>query len=149
MAVLIVLFGSWLLLRGVGALGVSALATWRGSASYALAAMFIFTGIAHFNKMKHDLAAMVPRAIPAPLTVIYITGVLEFLGALGLLLPQFRMYAAWGLVALLVAMFPANVKAAREHLKLRGREATPLWLRSPMQLLFVGLLLWSSALPQI
>lgn len=149
MAVLTVLFGTWLLLRGIGALGVLALATWRGSASYALAVMFIFTGIAHFNKMKHDLAAMVPKAIPTPLTVIYVTGVLEFLGAIGMVLPQFRMYAAWGLIVLLVAMFPANVKAAREHLKLRGREATPLWLRLPMQLLFITLLAWSSAVPQI
>ncbi len=51
MAVLIVLFTSWLVLRGLGAVGVSALATRRDSAHYALAVMFAFTGIAHFNKI--------------------------------------------------------------------------------------------------
>ena len=146
MAVLIVLFGTWLLLRGLGALGVSALATWRASACYALAVMFVFTSTAHFTKLKHDLAAMVPPAFPKPLTIVYVTGVFEILGAVGLLLPQLRMYAACGLVALLTAMFPANIRAARHHLKLAGRDATPLWLRVPMQPLFIALLLWSAIL---
>jgi uncharacterized membrane protein len=144
MAVLIVLFGSWLILRGMGALGIPVLATWHSSAAYALAVMFVFTGLAHFTKMKHDLAAMVPKAFPNPLLIVHITGVLEFLGAAGLCLPEFRKYAAWGLAALMIAMFPANVRAARDHLKLRGREATSLWLRLPMQLLFICLLLWCS-----
>ena len=59
MVVLIVLFGAWLVLRGIGALGVGALATWQHSACYALALMFVFTGIAHFNRLKHDLVRMV------------------------------------------------------------------------------------------
>jgi len=144
MAVLIVLFTSWLVLRGLGAVGVSALATWRDSAHYALAVMFAFTGIAHFNKMKHDLARMVPRIFPHPLLIIYLTGVLEFLGAAGLLLPRFRSLAGNCLIALLIAMFPANVKAATEKMTLRGKPATALWLRLPMQLLFIGLLCWST-----
>jgi hypothetical protein len=52
--------------------------------------MFLFTGLAHFTKMKHELARMVPDVFPRPLLVIYATGVLEFLGAAGLLLPRFR-----------------------------------------------------------
>jgi len=144
MAVLIVLFTSWLVLRGLGAVGVSALATWRDSAHYALAVMFAFTGIAHFNKMKHDLARMVPRIFPHPLLIIYLTGVLEFLGAAGLLLHRFRSLAGNCLIALLIAMFPANVRAATEKMTLRGKPATALWLRLPMQLLFIGLLCWST-----
>ncbi len=144
MAVLIVLFASWNIFRGIGATGVSALATWRDSARYALVVMFLFTGVAHFNRMKHDLARMVPRVFPRPLLIIYITGVLEFLGAAGLLLPRFRSLAGISLIALLMAMFPANVRAAQERLLLRGKPATPLWLRAPMQVLFVGLLWWSS-----
>ena len=58
MAVLIVLFASWLVFRGIGALGVPALAIWHDSARHALAVMFVFTGIAHFNKMKYDLVRM-------------------------------------------------------------------------------------------
>ena len=145
MTVLIVLFASWLVFRTLGALGVEAFAGWSHSVHYALAVMFLFTGFAHFTKMKHDLARMVPGVFPRPLLVIYATGVLEFLGAVGLLLPNFRAPAAFCLMVLLIAMFPANVKAARDRLTLRGKPATPFWLRAPMQMLFVGLLWWSTA----
>lgn len=145
MAVLIVLFASWLIFRGIGALGVGALATWRHSAVYALAVMFVFTGIAHFNKMKHDLARMIPSAFPKPLLLIYITGVLEFLGAAGLLLPQFRRLAGICLAIMLVGLFVANVNAALKGVTLRGKPATSLWLRTPMQIFFIALLLWSTS----
>lgn len=144
MALLVVLFTSWFIFRGIGALGVGALATWHDSARYALAVMFVFTSIAHFNKMKHDLARMVPHVFPRPMLIIYLTGMLEFLGAVGLLLPRFLSLAGICLIALLIAMFPANVKAALEHTTLRGKPATGLWLRAPMQLLFIGLLWWST-----
>lgn len=143
MAVLVILLGSWLIFRGLGALGVPALATWHDSARSALSLMFVFTATAHFNKMKHDLARMVPPALPQPMLIIYATGVLELLGALGLLLPRFRSTAAICLIVLLIAMFSANMKGAREKLLLRGKPATQLWLRLPMQLLFIGLLWWS------
>ena len=144
MAVVIVLFGSWLVLRGIGVLGVGALASWQRSGCYALAVMFVFTGIAHFNKMKRDLARTVPAIFPRPMLLIYFTGVLEFLGAVGLLLPRFRSLAGICLIALLIAMFPANVNAALKGTTLAGRPATPLWLRTPMQILFIGLLWWST-----
>lgn len=144
MAVLIVLLGAWLLLRASGSLGVPALATWQGSACYALAAMFALTASAHFNKTKHDLVKMVPSVFPRPMLFIYITGVLEFLGLVGLMLPAFRRAAGICLIVLLLAMFPANVKAALEGLQLRGKPATALWLRVPMQILFIALLWWSA-----
>jgi len=144
MTVLIVLFVSWLGFRAMGALGVPVLAAWAPSGRYALAVMFLFTGLAHFTKMKHELARMVPSVFPRPLLVIYATGVLEFLGAAGLLLPKFRAEAAFCLIVLLVAIFLANVKAARDRLTLRGKPATALWLRAPMQVFFIGLLWWST-----
>jgi hypothetical protein len=61
MIVVVVLFGSWLILRGIGALGVPALATWHDSVRYALAVMFVFTGAAHFNKMSLDVADEQPE----------------------------------------------------------------------------------------
>jgi len=76
--------------------------------------------------------------------MIYLTGVLEFLGAIGLLLARFERWAALGLIALLIAMFPANVKAALQAIPLRGKSPTPLWLRAPMQVLFIALLWWST-----
>jgi hypothetical protein len=65
MLVLIVLLVSWLVFRAVGAAGVHALASWQDSARYALVVMFVFTATAHFNKMKHDLAANDSGVLPA------------------------------------------------------------------------------------
>jgi uncharacterized membrane protein len=144
MAVLIVLFVSWVIFRGVGALGVHTLATWQDSARYALALMFVFTAVAHFNAMKYDLARMIPSSFPRPLMIVYFTGVLELLGAVGLLVPRFRSLAGICLIALLVGMFSANVNAALKGVTLRGKPATALWLRTPIQVLFIGLLWWSS-----
>jgi uncharacterized membrane protein len=144
MAVLIVLFGSWLLLRGVGALGVSALATWQDSVRYALAVMFVFTSVAHFNKMRHDLARMIPSYFPQPTLIVYFTGVCEFLGAVGLLIPRLRSLAGICLILQLIGLFTANINAARKGVTLRGKPVTPLWLRTPMQILFVGLIWWAS-----
>jgi uncharacterized membrane protein len=144
MVVLILLLVSWVILRGVGAAGVPALASWQDSARYALVVMFVFTASAHFNKMKNDLARMIPPYFPHPLLIVYITGVLELLGAAGLALPAFRRVAGVCLIALLIGMFIANVYAARQGVTLRGKPATPLWLRVPMQILFIALLWWST-----
>jgi uncharacterized membrane protein len=144
MLVLIVLLLSWLLFRAVGAAGLHALASWQDSADYALAVMFVFTSSAHFNKMKHDLARMIPPYLPRPLLIVYITGVLELLGAAGLVLPHFRRLAGICLIVLLIGMFIANVNAARQGVTLRGKAPTPLWLRAPMQVLFIALLWWST-----
>ena len=143
MLVLIVLLVSWAVFRAIGATGVQALASWQGSARYALTVMLIFTATAHFNKMKHDLSRMIPASFPRPLLLVYVTGVLELLGAAGLLLPQFRRLAGICLIALLVSMFVANVNAARKGITLRGKPPTPLWLRVPMQVFFIALLWWS------
>jgi uncharacterized membrane protein len=141
MAILIVLFGAWLMFREVGARGVEAFGNWHDSARYALAVMFGFTGMAHFTKMKHDLARMVPSVFPA-MPLVYFTGVCEWLGAVGLLVARTREFAAVALIVMMIAMFPANIKAARERLTLRGKRATALWLRVPLQVLFIGLLWW-------
>jgi uncharacterized membrane protein len=144
MLVLVVLLAAWLVFRGVGAAGVHALASWQDSARYALVVMFVFTATAHFNKMKHDLAQMIPSSFPRPLLIVYITGVLELLGAAGLLLPAFRRLAGICLIALLIGMFVANINAAQKGVTLRGKPPTPLWLRAPMQILFIALLWWST-----
>jgi uncharacterized membrane protein len=144
MAVLIVLFGSMLAFRAAGALGVSTFATWVASARWALAAMFLFTGISHFTKFRHEMAAMVPKMFPAPMALVYFTGVCEIAGAIGLLVPQTRSLAGYCIMLMLVCLFPANAKAAREHLTVAGRPATALWLRLPMQILFIGLAWWVS-----
>ena len=67
---------------------------------------------------------MVPRWIIDPDLVVFITGVLELAGAAGLLFRFTRPLAVAGLVVLLIAIFPANIKAARDHLTIRGLPAT-------------------------
>jgi uncharacterized membrane protein len=138
MAVLVVLFGSLIVYRSLGAMGLSFFATWTESARFALATLFVFTGVAHFGRERKDLIAMVPPALPRADWIVTVTGLLEFTGAAGLLLASTRRWAAWGLILLLAAMFPANISAARRGVGIRGRRHTPLWLRAPMQILFIA-----------
>jgi uncharacterized membrane protein len=144
MVPLIVLLVSLLVVRGLGALGVNTLSSWPAATRYGLAVMFLFTASAHFTRMKEELIQMVPEPLPYPRQLVSLTGICEVLGAIGLLMPSVQRLAGMGLILLLIAMFPANVNAARKQLTLRGLLATPLWLRLPMQLLFIGLLWWSS-----
>ena len=144
MVSLFVLVISFLLLRGIGLLGVEPLSSWRAAGRGALVIMFLFTGTSHFTSMKYDFAAMIPAPLPNDLWVIYLSGVFEIAGAVGLLIPQTRKLAGICLVLLLVALFPANVYAALSEIPLRGEAATPLWIRTPMQLLYIGMVWWTS-----
>lgn len=144
METLFVLGVSLVLFRGIGWLGVKQLSSWRDAARYAVVVMLFFTAASHFTGMKHDFVAMIPEPLPRGLWVIYLTGVLEILGAVGLLIPRCRRVAAICLILLLVAMFPANVNAALNGIPLRGRAPTSLWLRVPMQVLFIWMIWWTS-----
>ncbi len=144
MAVLVVLVASLVLFGALSALGVGALSGGQDVVAWSLAAMFLFAASAHFTRTREDLVAMVPRAFPKPGLLVSVTGVLEGLGAVGLLIPATRGLAGICLVLLLVALLPANVSAARRGVPMRGRAPTPLWLRIPMQILFVGLTWWAT-----
>ena len=114
MAVIITLVLGTLGARLVGWLGVDYVDSWPRAVAVGLAAMFAMTGIAHFvPAMRRDMIAIVPPALPAAGFLVTITGVLELLGAGGLLYPPTRLAAAGCLFVLMVAMFPANVYAAR------------------------------------
>lgn len=146
MVVLIVLLVSWLVFRGLGFAGVHSMDTWRDSARYAMAALLVFAAVAHFGKMKVDFARMIPAYFPQPMAIVYITGVLEFAGACGLLLSRFQKPSGICLIALLCAMFIANLNAASKGITFLGKPPTPLWLRIPMQILFIVLLWWSTGI---
>ena len=119
--------------------------SWRDAARIGMAALFIFTGVSHSSRLKHDMAAMIPPPFTGQLWAIYVTGLVELGGAAGLLAAPLRRMAAWTLIALLVAMFPANVYAALRSMKLGGRAATPLVYRTPLQIFWIGTLWWSAA----
>ena len=148
MIVLIVLGAALLLARLAGAFGIDALNSWTAATRAGLAAMLLLTASAHFNAMRHDLARMVPPAIPYPMAMIYFTGVCEILGAIGLLVPATRVAAAVALILMFIALLPANVHAARAGVTLRGKPATRLAVRVPMQVLFIALTAWAGVFAQ-
>ncbi|MDT5013854.1 MAG: hypothetical protein QOD39_14 [Mycobacterium sp.] len=114
MAVIITLVLGTLGARLAGSLGVDYADSWPNAIAIGLAAMFAVTGVAHFvNPLRRDMIAIVPPRLPAPGLLVTITGVLELLGAAGLLYPHTRVAAAVCLFMLMLVMFPANVYAAR------------------------------------
>ncbi|SCE71166.1 DoxX family protein [Micromonospora chokoriensis] len=139
MAPLIALLVGSALARLAGLAGISALDGWHPALRVGLALMFALTAVAHFDgRRRGDLIAMVPPRLPRPDLLVTATGVLELVGAIGLLVPATVRIAAAGLALLMLAMFPANVSAARRRLTLAGRPVTPLAQRTALQLVFVA-----------
>lgn len=100
-------------------------------------------GALHFVQPE-AFVAIVPDVLPAKRALVYISGVAEILGGLGLILPATRKLAAWGVIALLIAVFPANINMAINELPL-GASAMPawaLWARLPLQLVFIAWAYW-------
>jgi len=138
MAPLIALMLGTLAARLVGWLGAAYVGSWPAAVAVGLAAMFLVTGIAHFvNPLRRDLIAIVPPRLPAAGLLVTVTGVLELLGAVGLLHPPTRPTAAISLGLLMLAMFPANVYASRMPSPPKSM-TTPLPLRTVEQIVFVG-----------
>lgn len=131
--------------RAIGALGWPLLDSWPAAVRVGLAVMFAFTGAAHFTRTRPDMIRMVPPDLPKPAAIVTLTGVAELAGTIGLIVPSLARWAGYGLIILLVAMFPANVHAARSGQAIAGRPPMPLRLRLPLQLLWIGLLWWSAA----
>lgn len=101
---------------------------------WALAALMIFAGVMHFVSPV-GFERIVPKALPAPRLLVYVSGVFEVLFGVGLLVAATQALAAWGLIALFVAVFPANVNMMLEDLPL-GRTKLPRWahwVRLPFQ----------------
>jgi uncharacterized membrane protein len=106
--------------------------TLRLLSRYALATLLVLAGIWHFVRPATYLAIMPPQ-LPAPLALVYASGIFEILGGLGLLAKPTRRLAGWGLLALLLAVFPANVYMALIHEQL-GIPGWVAWGRLPLQL---------------
>jgi len=109
----------------------------------ALAMMAV--GFLHFARPA-PFVAIVPAALPAPELLVYLSGAAEIAGGLGLLWSRTRVAAAWGLIALYLAVFPANVNQAIHRIPFEPGAAPPsdavLWGRLPFQLVFIGLAYW-------
>ncbi|HKD62182.1 MAG TPA: DoxX family protein [Terracidiphilus sp.] len=141
MAPLIALAVSILIFWIAGRTGVTVFQDLRFVLRAALAVMFFLTASAHWGRRRPDLIRMVPPAFPRPDLLVTITGVLEILGAIGLLLPSTARASSICLILLLVALFPANVRAARQHLTIAGKHVPSLPVRSVIQLVFIATLI--------
>jgi uncharacterized membrane protein len=124
--------------RLAGWLGWNYADSWPAATAAGLAAMFVITGIAHFvQPLRGDMIAIVPPPLPAPGFLVTVTGVLELLGAIGLLIPATRVAAAICLFVLMLAMFPANAYAARMPNPPKSMTSR-LSLRTAVEVVFLG-----------
>jgi uncharacterized membrane protein len=138
---LFVLLISFVVLRGLGWIGVAALDNADLPLRIALCLMFLLTASAHWGKGRSDLIRMVPSMLPKAGLLVSLTGYLEILGAIGLVVPATARLAAVCLAILLVALFPANVRAARMHLTILGRPVPGLVARTIIQVIFISALI--------
>jgi len=110
----------------------------------ALAAAFVFMGVAHFVPASaRTMAAMIPQRMRfvSARRLVQVTGLCEIAGGIGLLIPVLHLAAAIALIVFLVAVFPANAYTA-QHPEKFGRAAFPFWPRLLAQLALIGLLAW-------
>lgn len=103
-----------------------------------LAVAFMFTGVMHLVKPAPFVAIM-PSVLPYPLELVYISGVAEIIGGGGLLVRRTRRAAAIWLIALLIAVFPANINMAMNAPKFGAFPEWLLWLRLPLQFVLIAL----------
>ena len=108
-----------------------------------LALIFTVVGTLHFTH-TNKFVRIVPPFIPMPEAMVYISGIFEILGAVGLLIPRYRRLAAFGLVILLIAVLPANIYMAIKNIQLGGIMNNQIlqWVRIPFQGVFIWLVLW-------
>lgn len=105
----------------------------------------IGAGVGHLANPA-PFVRMVPAALPAPLALVYVSGVFEIAGGVGILIPRTRRLAGWGLVLLYIAVFPANVNMAVHHIQAAPGITIPawaFWARLPLQALLIA---WAAAI---
>lgn len=113
-----------------------------------LAVAISIVGITHFTHPT-QYAQIVPPELPFPITLVYISGFFEILGGIGLLIPLVSTAAAWGLIALFIAVFPANINQAIHSIPIDGIPHHPLlyWFRLPFQAVLIAWAGWYTQKP--
>ncbi|MBD2677549.1 MULTISPECIES: DoxX family protein [Nostoc] len=108
-----------------------------------LAIAIILVGVTHFL-IPEPYVKIMPPQLPYPLELVYLSGFYEILGGIGLLVPPVSQAAAWGLIALFIAVFPANINMAVNHIKLEYIPDSP-WvhvIRLPLQAVLIAWAWW-------
>lgn len=107
-----------------------------------IAAFFIGGGIAHFV-IDDFFVAIMPDYLPYHWELVIISGVFEIVGALALLVPRFRLLAGYGLMLLVLAVYPANINMALHPERFPDIPLWTLYLRLPFQLVFLWFIWWA------
>ena len=125
---------------------LNGMSRWKDVARLLAAIGFICAGAFHFVDPAVYVKIM-PSYLSWHLQLVYASGFLEVVGGIGLLVPRVRRAAAFGLVALLIAVFPANLNIAFNQLPFGERvlPAWALWARLPVQIILIGWVLWCSS----
>lgn len=110
---------------------------------YLLAVFFIAAGMNHFVHPAFYLKIM-PPYLPWHAALNYLSGGFEILFGALVLFPRFARLAGWGLIALLVAVFPANVYMAQNSHLFPEFNPTALWIRLPLQLVPILWAWWAT-----
>lgn len=119
----------------------------RAILRWLLTALFCTAGVLHFVRPE-PFTQIVPPLLPAPHLLVLISGAAEIAGGVGLAIPKLRRAAGIGLVALLLAVFPANIYMAMYDIKPAGLDLS-WWghaIRLPLQFVLVGLVVWVAEL---
>ena len=102
---------------------------------------YISVGISHFTDPNWFLQ-IVPPYLPYKLELVYISGLLEIILGIMLIIPSIRFYAGWGLIMLLIAVYPANIYLAQTNGAAMKTSSVVAWGRLPFQFLFIYLAFW-------
>ena len=108
-----------------------------------VALFFLGAGALHFLK-PGAYEPTVPNALPGHREIVYVSGVAEIAGALAVLPDRSARWAGWWLIALLIAVFPANVNMAINAERFRAVPEALLWVRLPIQAVLIGWVWWAS-----
>lgn len=111
----------------------------KNALRYVLSVLMIAAGIVHFARPE-PFVKIVPDWLPAHRALVLVSGFFEILGGVGLQIPRLRKPAAWGLVALYIAVFPANVNMAVH--KIWVDNPVILWGRLPFQAVLIAWAWW-------
>ncbi|WP_448606980.1 DoxX family protein [Paenimyroides ceti] len=114
---------------------------WTLSGRIAMSAMLLFTAIGHFMFTK-GMSLMIPDCIPLKSAIVYLTGAVEIILAIGILLPNYQILTGWLLIIFLLLVLPANIYASMKHIDYQkatfdGNGLPYLWIRIPLQIVFL------------
>jgi uncharacterized membrane protein len=115
--------------------------SFRAAMKVLMAMLYIAAGIIHFLKPQLYLRIM-PPYLPWPMFLQYLAGFFEFVLGLSLLFPKYTRQAAWGLIALLIAVYPANIHMAVNMHLYPEFSVWYHWVRLPLQFVLIAWAWW-------